>query len=142
MEGSRKASDGVSQKPLQLAKEMHPEMMRCVTAFNDSDDRSFGECLEPKIALFTHDRSLNGRAAVLQYFSEYYFHQKSDATLEIRESVFQPIGEAVWYEYEFTIESARGSLRGQGMALCRKTNGRWRMASMHHTVEHSRARIE
>jgi hypothetical protein len=52
---------------------MHQEMMCCGTAFNDSEERSFGECLEPKIALFTHDLSLNGHAAVLQYFSEYYF---------------------------------------------------------------------
>jgi hypothetical protein len=42
----------------------------------------------------------------------------------------------VWYEYEFTIKSARGSLSGRGMALCRKSNERWRMATMHHTLEH------
>jgi hypothetical protein len=46
------------------------------------------------------------------------------------ESAFQPIGEAVWYEYEFTIESARGSLRGQGMALCRKNE--WSLAYGQH----------
>jgi hypothetical protein len=41
------------RKPLQLAKEMHQEMMCCGTAlFNDSDERSFGQCLAPKIALF------------------------------------------------------------------------------------------
>jgi len=118
-----------------LAQEMHQEMVHCVAAFNESDERSFGDCLEPEIMLFTRDKVLNGQAAVLQYFRESYFHQKPAASLEIRESAFHPIGEAVWYEYEFTIESARGSLRGRGMALCRKTNGHWRMASMHHTIE-------
>lgn len=127
---------------LQLAREMHQEMMRCVTAFNDSDERAFGDCLEPQIALFTQDRALTGRDAVVRYFRETYFHQKPKATLEIEESAFHPIGEAVWYEYEFTIKSVRGSLSGRGMALCRKSNERWRMASMHHTVEHFEPRTE
>ena len=127
---------------MQLAREMHQEMVRCVTAFNDSDDRSFGECLEPQITLFTGDRALTGRDEVVHYFRETYFHQKPAATLDIRESAFHPIGEAVWYEYEFTIKSVRGSLSGRGMALCRKSNERWRMASMHHTVEHFEPRTE
>jgi len=121
---------------MQLAREMHRQMVRCVTAFNDSDEHAFGDCLEPEIMLFTLGRALNGREAVVHYFQETYFHQKPAATLEIRESAFHPIGEAVWYEYEFTIKSAHGSLSGRGMALCRKSNERWRMASMHHTVEH------
>ena len=121
---------------MELANEMHREMTHCVTAFNDSDERDFGECLEPEIALFTQDRVLNGREAVVQYFRDTYFHQRPAATLEIRESAFHPIGEAVWYEYEFTIKSAHGLLSGRGMALCRKSKERWRMASMHHTIEH------
>lgn len=124
------------ERGVQMAKELHQEMARCITAFNDSDDRSFGDCLEPKITLFTQDRALTGRQAVLQYFDEFYFHERPAARLEIGENAFHPIGEAVWYEYAFTIESARGSLRGQGVALCRKSNGQWRVASMHHTVEH------
>ena len=127
---------------LQLAREMHQEMIRCVTAFNDSDERAFGDCLEPQITLFTQDRALTGRDAVVRYFRETYFHQKPKATLEIEESAFHPIGEAVWYEYEFTIKSAHGSLSGRGLALCRKSNERWRMASMHHTLEHFEPRTE
>ena len=127
---------------LQLARDMHQEMIRCVTAFNDSDERAFGDCLEPQITLFTQDRALTGRDAVVRYFRETYFHQKPKATLEIEESAFHPIGEAVWYEYEFTIKSVRGSLSGRGMALCRKSNERWRMASMHHTLEHFEPRTE
>jgi hypothetical protein len=124
------------QHGMQLAREMHQEMVRCVTAFNDSDERSFGDCLEPGITLFTEDKTLAGREAVVQYFRETYFHQEPAATLAIRESAFHPIGEAVWYEYEFTIKSVHGSLSGRGMALCRKSKGRWCLASMHHTVEH------
>jgi predicted aspartyl protease len=118
----------------ELAAEMHGGMLQCLEAFNASDERAFGDCLDPRIVLFSMENELYGREQVIGYFRERYFHQKPEARLEIRESAFNPIGEAVWYEYEFTIDSARGVLRGRGMAMCKKSEGRWRMASMHHSM--------
>jgi hypothetical protein len=117
-----------------LTAEMQHEMHRCLQAFNESDEKTFAECLDPRIMLFSADTELHGRAEAVAYFRERYFHQKPAARLEIRESAFHPIGEAVWYEYQFTIHSARGVLRGRGMAMCKKSEGHWRMASMHHSV--------
>jgi ketosteroid isomerase-like protein len=117
----------------QLASEMQRDTARCTKAFNESDEETFGDCLDPKIVMFTTKEELYGREKVTSYFRERYFHQPSPARLEIHESAFHTIGDAVWYEYEFTIESARGRLRGRGVAMCKKTDGRWRMASMHHS---------
>jgi ketosteroid isomerase-like protein len=117
----------------ELASEMQRDTARCTKAFNESDEITFGDCLDPKIVLFTTKEELYGREKVASYFRECYFHQAYPARLEIRESAFHAIGEAVWYEYEFTIDMARGQLSGRGMAMCRKTDGRWRMASMHHS---------
>jgi ketosteroid isomerase-like protein len=114
--------------------EMTGEMHRCVDAFNESDEKTFAECLDPKIVLFTAGAELYGREQTFGYFRERYFHQKPAARLEISESAYHPIGDAIWYEYEFTIASTRGVLHGRGMAMCRKSEGRWRMASMHHSV--------
>jgi len=125
-----------------LAAEMHSEMQHCLEAFNTSDEGAFRDCLDPKIVLFSMETELYGREQVIGYFRERYFHQRPAARLEIRESEFHAIGEAVWYEYDFTIEYARGVLRGRGMAMCKKSEGRWRMASMHHSMmemEHSSA---
>jgi SnoaL-like protein len=118
----------------ELVTAMQHEMHRCVDAFNDSDEEKFGECLDPKIVLFSTDTDLYGREQVVGYFRQRYFHQEPAARLEIIERAFHPIGEAVWYEYEFTIESARGKLHGRGMAMCKKSDGHWRMASMHHSI--------
>lgn len=118
----------------EMVTAMQHEMHRCVDAFNDSDERKFGDCLDPKIVLFSTDTELYGRQQVVGYFRERYFHQQPAAKLEIHESAFHPIGEAVWYEYEFTIDSARGRLHGRGMAMCKKSDGQWRMASMHHSI--------
>jgi hypothetical protein len=115
-------------------EEMMGEMHRCVAAFNESDEKAFAECLDPKIVLFTVGAELYGREQTIGYFRERYFHQKPAARLEISESAFHPIGDAIWYEYEFAIESTRGVLHGRGMAMCRKSEGHWRMASMHHSV--------
>jgi ketosteroid isomerase-like protein len=118
----------------EIAAAMQREMYRCVDAFNESDEEKFGDCLDPKIVLFSMDTELFGREQVIGYFRERYFHQEPAARLEISETAFHPIGEAVWYEYEFTIESARGKLHGRGMAMCKKSDGQWRMASMHHSI--------
>jgi ketosteroid isomerase-like protein len=118
----------------EMVAAMQHEMHRCVDAFNTSDEEKFGDCLDPKIVLFSTDTELYGREQVVGYFRRRYFHQQPSAKLEIRESAFHPIGEAVWYEYEFTIESAEGRLHGRGMAMCKKSDGHWRMASMHHSI--------
>jgi predicted aspartyl protease len=130
------------ERASELAAEMHREMHHCLDAFNTSDERAFGDCLDPKIVLFSMEKELYGREQVIGYFRERYFHQEPSARLEIRESLYHPIGEAVWYEYEFKIESVNGVLHGRGMAMCKKSEGRWRMASMHHSVtemEHTAA---
>lgn len=118
----------------ELVAAMQREMHRCVDAFNDSDEQEFGDCLDAKIVLFAIDTELYGREQVVGYFRERYFHQEPAARLEIHESAFHPVGEAVWYEYEFTIDSARGKLHGRGMAMCKKSDGHWRMATMHHSI--------
>lgn len=58
------------------------------------------------------------------------------ARLEISATIFHPVGEAVWYEYEFPVPTMGGLWRDRGVALYRKSNGRWCVASMQHTAEH------
>jgi len=117
----------------QLASEMQRDTARCTKAFNESDEKTFCDCLDPQVVMFTTKEELYGREKVSSYFRERYFHQSSPARLVIHESAFHAMGDAVWYEYEFTIDSARGRLRGRGVAMCKKAAGRWRMASMHHS---------
>jgi ketosteroid isomerase-like protein/predicted aspartyl protease len=125
------ADDARNEK---LIDEMHHDMTKCVAAFNDSNEKEFQDCIDPKIVLFSADRELYGREQTLAYFRETYFHQNPPTHFVIHQTNYHPIGDAVWYEYEFTMTSARGSISGRGMAMCRKSEGKWRMASMHHSV--------
>ena len=120
-----------------MVSEMQRDIARCAKAFSESNEDAFADCLDPKIALFTANEEFYGREKVLGYFRDRYFHQSPPALLEIHESAFHPIGDAVWFEYEFTIESASERLHARGMAMCRKSDGRWRMANMHHSVVES-----
>ena len=129
------------QREAELVAEMQQDTARCIQAFNSSDDAEFAACLDPKIVLFTTKDELYGREKVAGYFRERYFHQVPPARLEIRESAFHAVGDAVWYEYEFTIDSVHGRLHGRGMAMCRKSDGHWRMASMHHSIVDSEAPV-
>src|SRR5437667_11713456 len=63
--------------------------------------------------MFTTKEELYGREKVSSYFRERYFHQSSPARLVIHESAFHAMGDAVWYEYEFTsIRHAAGCADG------------------------------
>jgi len=123
------------EREMRLVKEVQEQIARCAAAFNDSDERSLNDCLDPKITLYTQDKMLTGRDLILQYFTENYFHHIPAAKLETQENSFHRVGEAIWFEYKFTGLLPPGVFRAEGMALCRKTNGRWRIASMHQAIE-------
>jgi len=133
-EVARFASEADAHDEKKIA-EMHHDMTRCVGAFNDSNEKDFQDCLDPKIILFGSTHELYGREQTLSYFHDKYFDQSPPAHFDIHQSNYRVIGDAVWYEYDFTLTSARGVMTGRGMAMCRKSAGKWRMASMHHSVE-------
>jgi hypothetical protein len=114
--------------------EMLRELHSCEEAFNRSDENAFFACLEPKIVLFAVPSELYGREQVMEYLRNHYLHQTPAAHLALRESSFHAIGQEIWYEYEFTVKTAEGTLHGRGMAMCRKSEGHWRIASLQHSV--------
>jgi len=119
------------ERDAELISEMQADMERCTKAFNDSNENTFADCLDPKIALFSANEELHGREQVAGYFRASHFHHTHRARLEIHESAFHPVDDAVWYEYEFTIESESGRLCGRGMAISRKSDGHWRIAAIY-----------
>jgi len=120
-----------------LLSEIERYATHCAKAFDDSNDEEFADCLDPKIAVFTTNGEFYGREKVLGYIRDHYFHQSPAARIEIHESAFHAIGDSIWIEYELNIASGPWRLHAEGMAMCRKSDGRWRMASMHNSVMES-----
>jgi hypothetical protein len=47
----------------------------------------------------------------------------------------QIFGSALWYSYEYELDTPEQSLVGHGMAMCRKSEGRWRILNMHNSLQ-------
>jgi hypothetical protein len=43
-------------------------------------------------------------------------------------------GDALWYSYDYEMDLGEKRTLGPGMAMCRKTNGRWMILSMHNSL--------
>lgn len=107
----------------------------CMEAFNSGDRDSVADCLDPQVALFTASNEVRGREAVIDYLQDRYFKADPPARfdLQVRDSRF--LGDAVWFGYDLTISLPEGSIKARGMAICRKSQGRWRLLNMHNSFE-------
>ncbi len=124
-------TEGKEEEDLQV-KAVKRDLAACVAAFNRADAPVFGACFDHHISLFTRDSELYGREETLEYFRRRYFNLSPAAHLEIVPFGFRAAGAAVWYEYEFTIRMPGNILHGRGIAMCRNSDGHWRLLSMHH----------
>lgn len=106
------------------------DLRACAQAFNDSNEKAFADCLDPRVSLFTADAAFLGRPRVLGYLRQKFFHQRPAIRLDIREKSLHSIGPAVWGEYEFTAAWRNKILHGRGMARWQENAGQWRLASL------------
>jgi len=107
----------------------------CMDAFNSGDRDSVADCLDPQVALFTGSNEVRGRKAVIDYLLHRYFKAEPPARfdLQVRDSRF--LGDAVWFGYDLTISLPEGTIKAKGMAICRRSQGRWRLLNMHNSFE-------
>lgn len=119
------------EQDAKLIPEMRRDMRRCLEAFKHLNESPLSDCLAPDIVLYTADADVHGRQRVLDYFRERYIREGSVAQLKLRVNALHAIGRTVWYEYEFTMDSIRGTLHGHGIGVCRKAEGHWQIVSLH-----------
>ena len=115
-------------------REVKRDLDGCVAAFNRADTGAFGSCLDPHIALFTSKGEFYGREQVLEYFRARYFNVIPAPSLEVSSRAFHLVGDAAWYDYDFTIKLPQETVQARGMAMCRKVDGHWRVVNMHHSA--------
>lgn len=59
---------------------------------------------------------------------------KRKSAFPSRQHEAQVFGNAVWYSYDYSIDTPRDHVVGHGMAMWRKTDGRWRILNMHNSL--------
>jgi hypothetical protein len=119
--------------PKAIYSEMEASMGSCVTAFNEGKAAEFENCLEPEIVMYTPHGEFVGRTQVLEYLRQRYFKYAPDLSYKMKMREVQAFGNALWYSYDYSINTPKEHLVGHGFAMCRKSGTRWRMLNMHNS---------
>lgn len=114
--------------------EFRASQRACIEAFNRADADYFENCLDPKVVLFTPWGEVRGRQAMLDYLRQRYFTLESPAQLDLRPRDFRVLGDAILFGYDYTMRLADEVIEARGMAICRKTGGRYQLLNMHNSV--------
>ena len=122
-----------SRSTVALIAELHQQFTGCEDAFNRADETTFAECLDPQIVTFTVGGDFYGRDATMAYYRKKYFQPDPPARLSMTPRAHHLIGDAIWVEYDLKIVLQQQVIQARGSALCRKSNGRWRIVHMIHS---------
>lgn len=122
-----------------LYDKMEGSMHQCSTAFETGDTRTLGECFDPEIVLYTPDGEFRGRKEVIAYLEGRYMHYAPDLCYRYTLKDVKMFGDALWYSYDFTIDSPKEHQAGHGMAMCRRDNGTWRILNLHNSTREAGA---
>ena len=120
--------------PKTVYDEMEKSMGHCTTAFEQGKADEFEQCLDPEIVLYTPDGEFRGRKQVLEYMRNRYFKFAPRLHYSMKVQDVQSFGNALWYSYEYELDTPETHKPGHGMAMCRKTQGRWRILNMHNSA--------
>ena len=110
--------------------EMQKAIDGCSAAFNNADTETLTSCFDPEFALSSPRGELHGVDQAINYFQQ-YFGASPHARLSITMSDQRAVGELVWALYDYTIQTSSKETSGRGMIICRKTENRWHILSMH-----------
>jgi SnoaL-like domain len=115
---------------LSLIAEMEKAIESCSAAFNQADTEKLAFCFDPEFVLSSPGGELHGREEATNYFRQ-YFGMNPHARLWMTTSEQRAVGGLVWSLYNYTIETPSRNKSGRGMMLCRKSDDRWYILSMH-----------
>jgi Aspartyl protease len=116
---------------LSLIADMERSMKSCSEAFNDADAVGLTFCFDRDFVLSLPEAEYRGRDQAANYFREQYFHMNPHVHMSMTMNDQRVVGEIVWSSYDYTLESPTFHFAGRGMMLCRKSENRWYILSMH-----------
>ena len=114
--------------------EMENSMGGCTAAFEQGQAQEFENCLDPEIVMYTPHGEFRGRKQVIDYLQEHYFKFAPKLTYTMSMHEVQMFGNALWYSYDYSIDTPQQHKTGHGMSMCRKTDGRWRILNLHNSM--------
>jgi uncharacterized protein (TIGR02246 family) len=120
---------------------MENSMEPCMVAFDHGDAAEFEKCLDPEVVMYTPHGEFVGRKQVIAYMQNRFFQYAPNAHYVTKLRDAQMFGDALWYSYDYTVDTPGEHRSGHGMSMCRKGDGRWRILNMHNSSVESGASV-
>ena len=120
-----------SSSEVSLIADMEKAMHSCSEAFNNRDADTLASCFDLDFVLSSPGGELRGRNEATNHFRQKYFDTSPRVHLSLMISDQRAVGEVVWSLYDYIIESSSVHTEGRGMMLCRRSDNRWYILSMH-----------
>lgn len=119
--------------PKVMYANMEDSMRSCASAFQEGNAAVLSECFDPEIVFYTPDGEFVGREKVLAYLREHFFRFAPDLCYRMKPHEVRAFGDALWYSYDYSIETPKQTLSGHGFAMCRRSGKRWLMLNLHNS---------
>jgi Aspartyl protease/SnoaL-like domain len=117
-----------------LYEKMESAMHHCNVAFEAGLFAELEECFDPEIVLYTPQGEFIGREKAMKYLQERYLKFAPELHYNMSVHEVKMFGDALWYSYDYWMDSPREHIAGHGMSMCRKDNGHWRILNLHNSL--------
>ena len=129
------ASPGApSEDAKTLYEKMESAMHHCNMAFEAGRSAELEDCFDPEIVLYTPQGEFIGRGQAMKYLQERYLKFAPDLHYKMTVREVKMFGDALWYSYDYSIDSPKEHIAGHGMSMCRRDNGHWRILNLHNSL--------
>jgi len=124
----------VPQDARAVYNQMEESMHKCNVAFNEGNAAVLEDCFDPEIVLYTPQGEFHGRAQVMNCLRKCYLQYAPKLSYKMELHEVKLFGDALWYSYDYTIDSPKEHTVGHGMSMCRKDGGHWRILNLHNSL--------
>jgi len=114
--------------------QMEESMHHCNMAFNEGNAAVLEDCFDPEIVLYSPQGEFRGRPQVMEFLQKCYLQYAPKLSYEMQLQEVKLFGDALWYSYNYTIDSPKEHVAGHGMSMCRKDGERWRILNLHNSL--------
>ena len=125
-----------------LYNQMELGMHHCMTAFEAGNVAELQDCFDPEIVFYTPQGEFRGRKQVMEYLQEHYLKFAPDLHYKMNQHDVKMFGDALWYSYDYSIDSPKEHISGHGMSMCRRDNGHWLILNLHNSFLESPPRAD
>lgn len=138
----RVASMAPSEQDAQAVyAQMEESMHKCNVAFNEGNAAVLEDCFDSEIVLYAPGGEFHGRAQVMAFLQKSYLQYAPKLSYRMELHEVKLFGDALWYSYDYSIDSPKEHTVGHGMSMCRKDGEHWRILNLHNSLRDPSAAV-